>query len=199
MPTRLVDSLIVFRILKMLTTPFNKTKAYRFGFIDDKGKRIKKIPNPEVKGSFIENNPKTPEEKNSMTPLHRLVFNLKKLIEKVPGGKSQIASYAVALALLKENAELSNEQFDELEEKFYSYLKKDNKINSAIIEETLYLNELETNKTYRLRQRLSTLEEDFDPKTQVEILQEYHRVYGVQVYIGYIGDTKVLVSSEDVY
>jgi len=199
MPTRLVDSLIVFRILKMLTTPFNKTKAYRFGFIDQDGKRIKKIPNPEVKGSFIENNPKTPEEKNSMTPLHRLVFNLKKLIEKVPGGKSQIASYAVALALLKENAELSNEQFDELEEKFYSYLKKDNKINSAIIEETLYLNELETNKTYRLRQRLSTLEEDFDPKTQVEILQEYHRVYGVQVYIGYIGDTKVLVSSEDVY
>lgn len=199
MPTRLVDSLIVFRILKMLTTPFNKTKAYRFGFIDKDGKRIKKIPNPEVKGSFIENNPKTPEEKNSMTPLHRLVFNLKKLIEKVPGGKSQIASYAVALALLKENAELSNEQFDELEEKFYSYLKKDNKINSAIIEETLYLNELETNKTYRLRQRLSTLEEDFDPKTQVEILQEYHRVYGVQVYIGYIGDTKVLVSSEDVY
>jgi hypothetical protein len=183
----------------MLTTPFNKTKAYRFGFIDQDGKRIKKIPNPEVKGSFIENNPKTPEEKNSMTPLHRLVFNLKKLIEKVPGGKSQIASYAVALALLKENAELSNEQFDELEEKFYSYLKKDNKINSAIIEETLYLNELETNKTYRLRQRLSTLEEDFDPKTQVEILQEYHRVYGVQVYIGYIGDTKVLVSSEDVY
>ena len=38
---RIVDTLIVFRILKLLVTPFNKQKAFKFGFIDKDGKRIK--------------------------------------------------------------------------------------------------------------------------------------------------------------
>ena len=49
---RIVDTLIVFRILKMLTTPFEKTQAYKFCYIDKKGKRITHIPdqkNPAVK------------------------------------------------------------------------------------------------------------------------------------------------------
>ena len=37
---RIVDTLIVFRILKLLTTPFEKQKAYHFGYIDKNGKRI---------------------------------------------------------------------------------------------------------------------------------------------------------------
>ena len=40
---RIIDTLIVFRILKLLVTPFNKQKAYAFGFIDKDGKSIKKI------------------------------------------------------------------------------------------------------------------------------------------------------------
>ena len=56
---RVIDSLIVFRILKMLTTDFQKTPAYKFGFIDRDGNRIKKIPHPEIKNQFVENNPKT--------------------------------------------------------------------------------------------------------------------------------------------
>ena len=40
---RIIDTLIVFRILKLLVTPWNKQKAYQLGFIDAKGKRIKKI------------------------------------------------------------------------------------------------------------------------------------------------------------
>ena len=34
---RIVDTLIVFRILKLLTTPFEKQKAYHFGYIDKNG------------------------------------------------------------------------------------------------------------------------------------------------------------------
>ena len=81
MATRVIDSLIVFRILKMLTTPFKKMKAYKFGFIDERGNRIKKIKDDD--GKEIDNNPITTDEKNSLTPLHRLVFNLKKIIEKL--------------------------------------------------------------------------------------------------------------------
>ena len=112
MVNRVVDSLIVFRILKMLTTPFKKTPAYKFGFIDERGNRIKTLPDPNNKNVKIANNPVTADEKNSLTPLHRLVFNLKKIIEKVPFGKSAFASYAVALLLLKENTEMTDDQME---------------------------------------------------------------------------------------
>ena len=35
---RVIDALIAYRLLKLLVTPFNKTKAYKMGIIDDKGK-----------------------------------------------------------------------------------------------------------------------------------------------------------------
>ena len=42
MATRAIDTVIVFRILKLLTTPWEEQAAYQEGLIDDKGKRIKK-------------------------------------------------------------------------------------------------------------------------------------------------------------
>jgi len=86
-----VDAAIIFRILMKLVTPYNKTKAFELGLIDDKGKSLKKA--------------KTPEEKGSMTLVDRMVFNLKRLLGMVPGGKTRLASYVAALALLKEHVE----------------------------------------------------------------------------------------------
>ena len=45
---------------------------------------------------------------------HRLVFNIKKLINKVPGGKSKIASYATALFLVKEKLDLSDKSLEKI-------------------------------------------------------------------------------------
>ena len=90
----------------MLTTKFEKMPAFKFGFIDKNGKRLKQKPDPENPGKMIPNEPKTKEEKSSLTPLHRLVFNLKKIIGMVPFGKTAFASYAVALLLLKEETGL---------------------------------------------------------------------------------------------
>ena len=67
---RIIDTLIVFRILKLLVTPWNKQKAYQLGFIDAKGKRIKHNEDG------TRNVPFTKIEKGSLTMLHRLVFNL---------------------------------------------------------------------------------------------------------------------------
>lgn len=78
------DLVYTFRFLALLTTPFEKTKAYEMGLIDEKGKKLKK--------------PETSDEKNVYTPFHRLVFNIKKLI---PGGS--IGSYASALYLIKDH------------------------------------------------------------------------------------------------
>ena len=37
---RVIDALIAYRLLKLLVTPFNKTKAFQLGIVDEKGKEI---------------------------------------------------------------------------------------------------------------------------------------------------------------
>ena len=63
-------------------------KAFEEGIIDADGKRIKTYK----KG--------TEAYKEYYTPFHRLVFNVKRLMSKVPGGGSRLASYAAALYLI---------------------------------------------------------------------------------------------------
>lgn len=206
---RVIDSLIVFRVLKMLTTDFKKTPAYKFGFIDSNGNRIKKLPHPDVKGSFIENNPKTKEEKNSLTPLHRLVFNLKKLIRMVPFGKTAFASYAVALALLKEETNLDSEQTDQLYEDFYRLLKEEGVFEPEMLEEATEVGKLCSLKMngsdYHLRRQLKqNFEENgeikiYPEKTKITDVKESCIGYGVLIYEGRIDEDKVLFTAEDVY
>jgi len=137
---RIVDTLIVFRILKMLTTPWNKMQAFKFGFIDMNGNRIKEIE--DENGKKVKNDPVTKKEKSSLTPLHRLVFNLKKIINKVPFGKTQFASYVTALLLLKEECDLDNEQSEELYEKFYRFLKEEELLEAKFLSVKLNLHHM---------------------------------------------------------
>ena len=88
----IVDTYITYRIITTLTKPWKEQDAYEFGIIDDKGKVLKK--SRELK---------TRKEKNSYSILIRFIFNLKRLMEKLPGGKSKIGSYAIAaVVFLKE-------------------------------------------------------------------------------------------------
>ena len=189
---RIIDTLIVFRILKLLVTPFNKHKAYVFGFIDKNGKRITHKMRDGVK---VRNVPSTKLEKNSMTMLHRLVFNLKRIIEKVPFGKTQFASYAVALALLKEHCELSDEQGQELYEKFYRMLKDNELLHPDHITEAVGFPTLRENNIYNLRYKL----DDHKPRTEIKVGKQVEHILGVAVYEGFVGENRVLLSAEDVY
>ena len=206
---RVIDSLIVFRILKMLTTDFKKTPAYKFGFIDKDGNRIKTLPDPKNKNQLLRNDPKTKEEKNSLTPLHRLVFNLKKLIRMVPFGKTAFASYAVALALLKEETNLDSEQTDQLYEDFYKLLKEEDVFKPEMLEEAVEVGKLCTLRMdggdYHLRRQLK---QNFDELGEIKVYPEKTKItdvrescigYGVLIYEGRIGEDKVLFTAEDVY
>lgn len=112
MPTRFIDAAIVYRILRMLVTPFDKTDAYKLGIIDAKGKVLKK-----------ERDLNTTEQKQAYTLLHRLVFRLKRIIEKVPLENKKFLSFAAALALIRENYENGKEPID-LESQFIESLTK---------------------------------------------------------------------------
>lgn len=96
------DLVYTFRFLTLLVTPFDKTKAYEAGIIDENGKRLK---------SFNKNTSENRTAYNNYyTPFHRLVFNIKRLMAKVPGGGSRLASYASALFLIKENYSVSEKR-----------------------------------------------------------------------------------------
>ena len=77
--SRVVDALIAYRLLKLLVTPFNKTKAYQMGIIDDKGKVLIKKRDFDRK---IPSNKRDRNQTNAYTLLIRFVFNLKKTIIK---------------------------------------------------------------------------------------------------------------------
>lgn len=92
------DLVYTFRFLTLLVTPFDKTKAYEAGIIDENGKRIKSVSKDSE------------AYREYYTPFHRLVFNIKRLMEKAPGGSSRLASYAAALFLIKENYSVSEKK-----------------------------------------------------------------------------------------
>ena len=90
--TRFVDAIITYRILKKLSTPFDETDAFRLGIIDKKGKLLRKY-----------NDLNTNEERDAYTLLDRLVWRMKRIIERNPFENKKLASFAVALSLVKEH------------------------------------------------------------------------------------------------
>ena len=92
-----VDLFITYKFVRLLVTPWKKTEAFDAGVIDDKGKLLVKVKD------------QTNVQEKTYTVFHRLVFNIKRLMEKIPFGKSRIASYAAALYLLKEETGMAEE------------------------------------------------------------------------------------------
>jgi hypothetical protein len=113
---RVIDALIAYRVLKLLVTPFNKTKAFKFGIIDDKGKVLIKSKN------FLKtfSSQELPKARESYTLLIRFVFNLKRLLSKVGIRGPLGTSAAAALAFFKEE----NGQNLEIEKTVYKHLRE---------------------------------------------------------------------------
>ncbi len=103
----------VYQFIKKLVTPFEKTDAFKLGIIDKDGKILKKRRNLE--GS---------EEKDAYTLSDTLVWNIKKLLGKVPGGKSKIATYGAALFLIKEQSDSYRIDDEELELQFFDQFER---------------------------------------------------------------------------
>ena len=66
---RAIDLFVTYRFVKLLTTPFEKTDAYKLGIIDEKGQRTDKKLYKQT-------------EQSAYTVLHKLVFNIKKIFQK---------------------------------------------------------------------------------------------------------------------
>ena len=120
--SRAGDLFYAFRFLKLLVTPFEKTEAFKQGIVDADGKTLKK--SKELR---------TDKEKAAYTVFHRLVFNIKRLLGKIPGGKSVIGRYGAALFLIKEHTGMTEKAIINALEKFL-----DEDLSSEIIEENTW-------------------------------------------------------------
>ena len=103
--SRAGDIFYALRFLKLLVTPWNQMKAFKYGIIDAKGKKLKK--------------PELPAEKATYTMFHRLVFSIKRLLNAAGSGvANKIASYATALFLLKDSTNMSEDDIKDVMSKF---------------------------------------------------------------------------------
>ena len=96
--TGAVDIFMVYQFLKRLAMPFTRWDAYKQGVIDKDGK----ILIPKNKRDFKQN--------QSLKVFDVMILKLKRLLGKVPLGKSKIASYAAALWLIREYDETKSEE-----------------------------------------------------------------------------------------
>jgi len=125
---RFVDSVIAYRILNMLVTPFQNTEAFRLGIIDKNGKELKTMQQLN-----------TVAERDAYSILHRLVFRLKRIIEKIPIENKRLVSLAAAYSLIKENYNVKKEILD-LEKQYLT------RLNTNLSEEIDVVQKFSNNK-----------------------------------------------------
>ena len=104
--SRAADTYYTYRLMRTLATSWTDQEAYALGIIDENGKVLRKASSLT-----------TQEEKSAYTLFHRLSFNLKRILEALPFGKSRLASFAAALFLIKEETGLSERQLQHLLDK----------------------------------------------------------------------------------
>lgn len=194
---RAIDLFVTYRFIKLLVTPFTDTPAYKMGIIDEKGNRTdKKLYKVD--------------EKNAYTVLHKLVFNIKKIFEKVPGLRTKLGTYAAALFLLKDTFKEHMEDPKVFEKEFLKYLKENNiELDDSITEEVSLDNGKLSKGIYVLTQDVVTTgeEEDDDIEAlngdEVEVFEDTpptDTILGVDVFpvIHKKTKQKIFVSAEDI-
>ena len=199
---RAVDLFVTYRFLKLLTTPFEKTDAFKLGIIDANGHRIKlpKSSKPAVELT-------TSELKNSYTILHKLIFNIKKLFAKVPGLRTKVGTYAAALFLLKDTFKEHVEDPDMFEKEFIKYLKENNiELDREISEEVIGFGEVLPKGEYVLKNDiLNKEEEELTAKKGDKVIafadeSPIDTVLGVEIFpvVHVKTQEKIYVSLEDI-
>ena len=182
---RVIDALIAYRVLKLLVTPFNRTKAFKLGIIDDKGKVLIKSKN------FLKtfSSQELPKAREAYTLLIRFVFNLKRLLGKVGIRGPITTSAAAALAFFKEE----NGSNLEIEKTVYKHLVE----NGFEFDVNENYGEPLRPGTYRVKRDITDLEGDIVINIDEEVIFEGNTdtIMGYDVF----KYRNVYLTTEDLY
>lgn len=176
---RTLDAIYALRFIRLLIMDWTSMDAFTMGLIDKNGKKIRK--------------PKTAEEKSAYTLFHRLVFNIKRLIQRLPGSLTRkLASWASALYLIKEEFGLDEQVIIE-----------ELKIDATILKESLNDLELAQNHRYILKRDIpfKLLDEAYAASgSSVVVLESMGKHFGHTIYKAkhVLTNQIVFISSSDV-
>ena len=190
--SRAVDLFVTYRFLKLLVTPWNKQEAFKLGIIDKNGKALKKARDLGLES-----------ERAAFTLLHRLVFNCKRIMSKIPFVRSQLGTYAAALFLLKEHYKIEN--LPEAEVTKYLLENKLIDLNDSISEEVIGFGNMLPMGEYKLKDQVTADDDEIDAQpgdvvTALEDTPPSDRVLGVDIFpvIHQKSNKKIYVSLEDI-
>ena len=198
---RAIDLFVTYRFIRLLTTPFEKTEAFKLGVIDKDGNRM---VDPKTKRA---SELSTIDEKNSYTILHKLVFNIKKLFAKVPGLRTKVGTYAAALFLLKDTFKESVDDPNMFEKEFMKYLKEEGiELDNTISENVIGFGEVLPKGEYVLvNDILNKEEEELSAKKGDKVIAfdeepPIDTVLGVEIFpvVHMKTKEKIYVSLEDI-
>jgi hypothetical protein len=187
------DAVYAFRFLKLLTTPWEKTDAYKYGVIDDKGNLL--LKGRERKDS---------RQKDAYTVFHRLVFNLKRILQKLPLGQTRLATYAAALYLIKENTGLDDKHLEKVLDKALGDFSSDLDLTEC---HKWFVNE---NKLipgiYTLTKNIASIDtgEVIAPKGSKirvnDLLESHDSIFGLNVYkVNHIQtNQEIFITNQDI-
>ena len=186
-----IDAYIVYRFVRLLTTPWDETEAFKTGVLDANG-------DVQVDTTHL-----SQKQHASYTLFDRLVFNIIRMIEKLPGGKSKIGTYAAALFLLKEQMG-DDEGIIVLERSFMTYLQDADALEPDYLNEQYLPEEMLPQGNYRLNNQMMDIHGNLVQKGTVVIahtdLKPAAKVLGVDVYSLKTSNGKqVVVSHEDIH
>ena len=184
------DFLYSLRFLRLLTMPWEKTAAFKEGIVDKDGKKLKK--------------PESSAEKAAYTTFHKLVFNIRRLLGKLPLGKSTIARYGAALFLIKEHINISDKKLAKVITEMSGM-----EIESDFLVESTDWFLTENRKsirsgTYILTKDLPLRNGELLAKTNTAVLVEEHEpigeVFGIKIFKGHHVKTKqsIYITQDDI-
>ena len=172
--SRAIDLFVTYRFLKLLVTPWKKQEAYKLGIIDANGKNL-------IKSRDFERE----DQRTAFTLLHRLVFNCKRIMQKIPFVRSQLGTYATALFLLKEHYKIENLPEGEITK----YLLENNLVdlNDDLEEEVIGFGNMLPTGEYKLKDQVTADDDEIDAQkgdivTALEDTPPSDRILGVDVF-----------------
>jgi len=187
---RAIDLFVTYRFLKLLVTPWDKQEAYKLGIIDKNGSRIKSK-------KLV-----TSDEKSAFTLLHRLVFNCKRIMSKIPLVRTQLGTYVTALFLLKEHYGIRIP-----EQQVTKYLMENNMVNfdANVAEEVIGFGNMLPAGQYTLKDQVTADDEEIDAQKgdrviAIEDTPPSDTVLGVDIFpvVHQKSNKKIYVSLEDI-
>jgi len=113
--SRFVDTVVAYRLLRMLATPIQRSDAFKLGIVDKDGKKIKE--------------PLSQQELNAYSLLQRFVFKVQRALTRSSDSNARrLLTFAAAMAILKEYTE---DDEDNVEALLEVYMQDEDVIEQA--------------------------------------------------------------------